>query len=232
MGGNPVFLSRTAFANIIVMDWNASVQSYLSIVVANGGIPEQFRPRYCLNCGQKHQLLHRHGKYMRMVITLEVTYELPIYLFHCPLTECKSTFSLIPDFVEKHHQVALDLKEVVIRKHDQGTSLAQLASDSTSLPSGPYSEKTFWRWTSVWKERLEHTAAHIWSWILTLLPHMELWSEQARRRSLWGGFFELWGLAQHRLPQYNRTRFVHLLHRHVRSLALAVRATPSQKSCP
>lgn len=230
MGCNPVFLSPTAFAIvIIVMDWNTSVQRYLAIVVANGGIPDEDRPRRCPSCGQEHQLLYRHGNYLRSVITMEDTFEVPIYLFYCPLPECKCTFGLIPDFVEKHHQIALDVKEEIISKQDQGMSLARLAEDSVTLPSGPYSEKTLWRWTCVWRERLEHTAYHLWSWILALLPHMELWSEQARRRSLWGGFFELWGLAKPQLRQYSDICFVHLLHRHVRSLALRYGALHPKK---
>lgn len=169
---------------------------------------------------------------MRSVITLEETRDIPIYQFYCPLPECGGTFGLIPDFVEKHHQVALDVKEAVIRQHEQGVSLAQIASQSDTLPSGPYSEKTLWRWTSVWRERLVQTASYLWSWILALLPHMELWSEQARKRSLWGGFFELWELAKSKLRQYSDIRFVHLLHRHVRSLELTVPGPSSQKRCP
>lgn len=202
------------------MDWNESVQCYLTLVVANGGIPEQDRPRRCSHCGQEHRLLHRHGHFLRTVITMDDIREIPIYQFYCPLPECGGTISLIPDFVEKHHQVALDVKETVIRQHDQGASVAQLASHSDMLPCGPYSEKTLWRWTSIWKERLEETSPALWSWLLALLPHLELWQEQTRQRSLWGGFFEVWDTTRPQLRHVADIRLVHLLHRHVRSLAL------------
>jgi hypothetical protein len=202
------------------MDWNQCVQYYLTVILALGGIPEEDRPKRCSNCGQEHRLLHRHGHFPRTVITLITSYVIPIYRFYCPL--CESASSVIPDFVEKHHQVDLEMKEQIIEQNENGTSLADLAEQSDVLPGGPYSEKTFWRWTVTWDKRLHQVQPRLWIWLLERLPHFHLWKGQARPGSDWGWFLKLWKHARLLLPTMNSIGFLHFLNRFSRSMALAV----------
>jgi len=130
--------------------------------------------------------------------------------------------SVIPDFVEKHHQVNLEMKEQILEKNDTGTSLAVLAEQSEVLPGGPYSEKTFWRWTVTWDDRLDQHQPGLWVWLLDRLPHVHLWKGQACPQSDWGWFLKLWKQARLLLPATNSICFLHFLNRFARSMALAV----------
>jgi hypothetical protein len=203
------------------MDWNQCVQYYLTIIVALGRIPEGDRPKSCANCGQEHRLLHRHGHFPRTVITSIASYVIPIYRFYCPL--CKSALSVIPDFVEKHHQVNLEMKEQIIELNENGTSLADLAEQSHALPAGPYSEKTLWRWKTTWDEQLDQVQPRLWDWLLNRIPHFHLSKGQDRARSNMEWFLKLWRQVRLQFPPLNSIGFLHFLNRFSRSMALAVK---------
>lgn len=199
-----------AFANIIIMEWNEDVECYLDMVT-EGGIPEKDRPRCCPHCGQSHQLLHRHGHFHRKVFTLEKEWTIPIFRFFCPIPECKRTVNLIPTFVKKHQQVALDIQEQVIQAHDNGVSLADVAEQTESLPGGGYSEKTLWRWKKGWKIQLSTYEDHVWEWILERIPHVGL--PQSQVHSTWGWFCQVWQQIQQHVPSCKNIHFLHWLHR-------------------
>lgn len=203
------------------MAWNQSVQFYLEIVDVNNGIPDHIRPQKCVNCGQEHRLIYHHGKYQRWVITLEASYEIPIYMFYCPVPNCNRAFALIPDFVEKHHQVAIDIKQRIIEQNEEGSSLADIAVESETLPGGPYSEKTLWRWEKRWDDRLVHGQPMIWTWLLRRLPHFHLLKGQARPHTDWQWFLGLWKQVQSHLLDTSHLRFLHFLHRLSRSLTVS-----------
>jgi hypothetical protein len=198
-----------AFAKIIVMDWNQDVQCYLDVVL-HSGIPDKDRPKQCPHCGQSHQLLHQHGHFNRKVFTLENESIIPIYRFYCPLPQCKKTMSLIPTFVQKHQQVALDIQEQVIQAQDEGVTLLDLAKKTESVSGGAYSEKALWRWTTTWRNRLSRGESQIWEWMLRRLPHLVL--PQGRVFSRWGWFIQGWKQVQEHLPEWRNFSFLHGLH--------------------
>ena len=205
MGCSPVFLFPS-FANNIIMDSFINVQHYLQIVVPHG-IPEKDRPKICLVCGQYHVLIYRHGKFDRVVFVLDEPdgIEIPIFRFYCRL--CEHSFSIIPSFVEKHHQMALDIKEEVIKKHEEGVSLPEVAKTTIALPGGAFSEKTLWRWTRHWNDRLRKLEDEIWSWLISRLPYICLPTSVIK--SLWLILFDLWPKVRQKLPDW---RDIHLLH--------------------
>lgn len=73
---------------------------------------------------------------------------------------------MIPLFVESHHQSAVDVKEVVVRSGEDGSSLTVMATESVTFAGGPYAEKTIWRWQQCWKRRRDRIHEQIWRTIL------------------------------------------------------------------
>jgi hypothetical protein len=114
------------------------------------------------------------------------------------------------------------MKEQIIERNENGTSLAVLAEQSDVIPGGPYSEKTFWRWTVTWDNRLDQLQPRLWVWLLDRLPHFQLWKGQDRPGSDWGWFLKLWKQAQLLFSTTNSIGFLHFLNRFSRSMALAV----------
>lgn len=195
------------------MHWDNDVNAYL--VLCGNGVPEVDRPRGCSHCGAD-TMPHRHGKFMRVLFSLTEEIVIPIFRFLC--TQCRKTMSVIPSFVERHHQVAVEIKEELILRREEGESIAEIASKSNVYPGGPYSEKTLWRWTVRWNERLKIHEGQVWSYLLQRCPMPSLPRE---RTSLWQALFVSWrrfkqmdepsvGLLQH-------------LYRLARSIALAGR---------
>lgn len=197
------------------MKWNQDVQSYLEMVL-RGGIPEEDRPKQCPHCGQKDQLLHRHGKYMREVFTLEEECTIPIFRFYCPLPTCRKTICMIPTFIQKHQQVALDVQEQIIQSQDEGESLANLSKKTESLPGGAYSEKTLWRWTKGWKERLDEFEGEVWKWLLERCPHLSL--PEGSIHSNWEWFSKVWKEIQQQLLEVKNMSFLHWFYRFSQAL--------------
>jgi hypothetical protein len=142
--------------------------------------------------------------------------EIPIFRFLCP--GCDNTFSIIPSFVEKHHQMALDIKEEVIRERAGGATIANIERATTMLPGGRYSAKTIRRWLKVWDERLLLLQVAVWNWLLAHIPHLCL--PKGGNCSLWQVFFELWEQIRQKINDWSNIRFLHFLNR--LSIAMAV----------
>lgn len=157
--------------------------------ICESGLPESCRPSECSHCSAKCTP-HRHGKFMRSLYTLEEAFVIPVFRFRCP--KCRKTFSILPHFVEPHHQSAVDVKEAVVRSGEEGRSLTVLASDSASFAGGPYAEKTLWRWQRCWKRRLNRHEEQIWRTILHCGLEVPLPSERRSSwKALWAGWFFL-----------------------------------------
>jgi hypothetical protein len=97
--------------------------------------------------------------------------------------------SLPPDFVEPHHQTAVDVKEEVIRQSCEHRSLAEIAQESLSAAGGQYAEKTLWRWLRTWENRLAQQEAGLWSLLLCRGLDEPLSRE---RKSAWAALFTIW----------------------------------------
>jgi hypothetical protein len=200
------------------VDWNQNVKVYLEIVTPKG-IPEKDRPQKCPLCGQSQHIPHRHGHFPRTVFSMTEPQgiEIPIFRFLCP--DCDRTFSIIPSFVEKHHQMALDIKEKVIRKREEGATLPEVERSTIPLPGGQYSVKTIRRWTKVWNERLDRLQAEVWRWLLARLPHICF--SKGGAGSLWLVFFELWEPVRVKFIDWRDIGFLHYLNRLLISMAVA-----------
>lgn len=131
--------------------------------ICESGLPEAFRPSRCGSCMSKRRP-HRHGRFFRWLFTLTEAILIPLYRFRC--SDCRKTTSVIPLFVESHHQSAVDVKEAVIRSGEEGSSLAAIASESATFSGGQYAEKTIWRWQQCWRRRRDRIHEQIWRVIL------------------------------------------------------------------
>lgn len=105
--------------------------------------------------------------------------------------------SLLPTFVERHHQTDVRTKEEVVKRRDAGHALEQIAVFTASLPGGYWSAKTVGRWFKRWTERLTRALATFWTWVLRWFPHHSLPRE---RGSPWRSLFAWWQLVQQSNP--------------------------------
>jgi len=114
--------------------------------------------------------------------------QLPVYRFMCP--DCRKTMSLLPAFVEPHHQSAIDVKEAALRAAAEGCSLAEIAEASKNYAGGGYNEKTIQRWRQTWNRRLAAHEERLWA----ALFHLGFDSELPRERlGSWLLLFKAWG---------------------------------------
>jgi hypothetical protein len=150
------------------------------------GIPEENRPLECKDCGSSRKP-HRHGKFERSLFTLTDTLLIFIYRFLCP--DCKRSFSLIPSFVEPHHQAAVEVKEEVVRSGAEGKSLEEIAASSDTYAGGAYAVKTLWRWVCCWNRRLKRHEEELWGRIVRSGVEPSLTRE---RHSIWKALFGAW----------------------------------------
>lgn len=112
---------------------------------------------------------------------------MPVHRFLCP--DCRKTMSLLPAFVEPHHQSAVDVKEAVVRAAAEGCSLPEIAEASEAYAGGGYSEKTIRRWRKTWNRRRGAHEERIWA----ILFHLGLDTELPReRRGGWLSLFAAW----------------------------------------
>lgn len=168
----------------IVVDAANLVKAYLKRMAE--GLPEAERPRRCRRCPSPRRP-HRHGQFWRTVFTRQQRWTIPVLRFRCP--DCSQTMSLPPDFVEPHHQTAVDVKEEVIRQSGEGRSLAEIASNPLSATGGHYAEKTLWRWLRAWENRRARQEARLWSLLLFRGLDEPLPRE---RNSGWAALFAVW----------------------------------------
>lgn len=102
-------------------------------------MPEADRPRRCEHCPSE-RLPHQHGTFLRWVFTVGEALRLPVHRFLCP--DCRKTMSLLPVFVEPHHQSAVDVKEAALRDAADGCSLPEIVEASGAYAGGGYSSMT------------------------------------------------------------------------------------------
>jgi len=148
------------------MKWDSDVKTYIDFF--QDGCPKHIRPVCCLECGFDG-LLHRHGHYKRVVITLSDADIINIYRFKCP--SCEKTYALKPTFIGSNRQTTWDVEESIIEENERGTPLAELAADFPT-PAGPYSEKTFWRWKKNWSQLIAAVHTFIYKQVLDKIPNM------------------------------------------------------------
>lgn len=97
--------------------------------------------------------------------------------------------SLLPDFVETHHQTAVDIKEEVILQSCEQRSLTEIAEEPLSATGGSYTEKKLWRWLRRWEKRRIRQEAQLRSLLLCQgqaepLPRVQ--------KSVWIELFAIW----------------------------------------
>ena len=148
------------------MKWDADVKAYIEFF--QDGCPKHIRPVSCLECGFDG-LLHRHGYYVRVVVTLSSADIIKIYRFKCP--SCEKTYALSPTFIGSNRQTTWDVEESIIEENERGTPLEELATDFPA-PAGPYSEKTFWLWKKNWNQRIATVHTFIYKQVLDKIPNI------------------------------------------------------------
>ncbi len=200
------------------MDFDELVQHYIQVFGNRIQLIE--RPTCCTRCGQKERILHRHGHFERNFFTLTQHHIIPIFRFFCPL--CEGTTNVIPDFVEKYHAVALDVKEEIVFRHENGESCESIEATTDSIAGGPYSDTTLRRWIQRWNDRLIEIESVFWKWILTHHSHVKFPTGQAESRKTWGSYFAIWQQVRNHLQTWREIHLFHGILRFSQPLALTV----------
>ncbi len=126
---------------IKILFWGRSCKSYLNLY------QDRF-PRVvmiCENCGCR---MHKHGRYSRSVTTKRETIRIPIYRWLCP--SCRTTTSLLPDFLIPWARFATYIREAAASRRLQGFSYGIIAQSITATMVR-VSRCTVRRW---WKRHL------------------------------------------------------------------------------
>ena len=105
---------------------------------------------YCEDCGG---LMHKHGRYIRSVVTKDEIVQIPIFRQYCPA--CGKTISLLPDFLIPWARFATWVREAAMTRRQIGFTWRQTA-ESTTAPAVRYSLRTLKRW---WKRYLLRAAS-------------------------------------------------------------------------
>ena len=170
-------------------------------------------------------MLHKHGSFTRTVFTLLIEFIIDIYRFKCPIIGCQRTTSLLPSFVDAHHQVAWEIKDEVIRQQSSGIALVNVA-ESLETSAGKFSEKTLWRWSRAFREDMGEDVQEFlskeWTFILDKLPHMVLPVGESKPNREWAWLFRAWDQVREFLPERFGLGILEWLYRIKRSLAVAV----------
>ena len=189
------------------MKWNSDVKAYIEFF--QDGCPLHLRPERCEGCGFKG-IIHRHGHYMRVVVTLCSRHTLMIYRFKCPA--CKKTHSLIPTFIGSNRQAIWDVEEFIVENNEAGTALAELATNFPP-PAGPYSEKTFWRWNTTWKQRMSAIQPFVTKQVLDKIPNMILPVGKDQPSTSKGWLLYFWHKWKNAFSEEGTIGFFHWLYR-------------------
>jgi hypothetical protein len=177
------------------------------------GIPEAMRPKCCIHCLASTRL-HRHGKFFRTVFSLQEEHSIPIFRFYCPL--CERCCSYLPDFLEPHQQVALDVQEEILEIRDK-QPLSTVTELTRHLPGGYYAEKTLWRWTKKWNGQLQMVEPKLWEWLFQADAHIRL----PRGLTGWTAWRSIW--KQLRIPTGRTPLLLRKIAQLFRSLSLTER---------
>lgn len=162
-------------------------------------------------------MLHKHGSFERTVYTLSEVFILSIFRFKCKL--CKRTTSLLPHFVQAHHQVAWEVKEEVILRQLAGTSLANIAEDLVSS-AGTFSEKTLWRWSKGIHQEIKDLTPQLWQTLLERVPHLELPIGSTKPKHEWTWLIRSWQQVRSAVGELSSSCFLSWFHSIKRSLAV------------
>lgn len=120
----------------------------------------------CDTCGQT---MHKHGRYARSVTTKQETLTIPIYRWLCP--SCRTTVSLLPDFLIPWARFATYIRESSVARKLRGDSYGSIAQAITAL-NVRVSRCTIKRW---WNRHLRN-ASDLALWLAGQLlssGHME-----------------------------------------------------------
>ena len=189
------------------MKWDSDVKAYIEFF--QDGCPKHIRPVRCLDCGFDG-LLHRHGHYVRVVVTLSAEYAITIYRFKCP--SCEKTHTLRPTFIGSNRQITWDVEESIVEKNENGTPLGELAKNFPP-PAGPYSEKTFWRWKTNWKQRIVAIHPFIFKQVLDKIPNMVIPVGKDKPQTTKDWLLYFWHKWKDVFSTQEETGFFHWLYR-------------------
>jgi hypothetical protein len=159
--------------------------------MCEGGLPEADRPKRCCACNSK-RTPHRHGTFIRVLLTLTEAIPLTIFRFLCP--DCRTTCSVLPAFAQPHHQAGAEVKEAIMVASEEGTSLSKLAETSRTFAGGGYTEKTLRRWRKDWLKRREAHEPALWAMMIQSGMDAALPRE---RQSAWKALQAAWQQAFH-----------------------------------
>lgn len=109
----------------------------------------------CEGCGH---WMHKHGHYLRSVISKCELIRIPIYRWFCP--RCKNTVSLLPDFLVPSARFTTWVREAAISRKFQGRSYRKI-SETVTATIMRVSRSTIKRW---WTQHLNR-ASHLSLWI-------------------------------------------------------------------
>lgn len=105
----------------------------------------------CPCCDNK---LHRHGFYVRTVVTKCSVYHIPIYRWIC--SSCSKTISLLPDFLSPYKVFIGWIQESLFYRHFvRGESYSTIHPSLVLQQAGSISFRTLKRWCADWKMRIE-----------------------------------------------------------------------------
>lgn len=151
-------MTRTpgAFKNqhmIKILFFGRSCKAYLRLF-------QDRSPRVELFCNHCTRTLHKHGFYTRWVTSKRDRFQIRIYRWLCP--NCRSTVSLLPDFLAPWARFKTCVREAAIVRKRQHHSYRQIAIGITTPITG-LSSSTVKRWwkryvsqvstTSLWMAR-------------------------------------------------------------------------------
>jgi hypothetical protein len=126
---------------IKVLSFQRSCKSYFRIY-------KDRSPNVEICCDTCNRKMHKHGRYYRSVTTKQETIEIPVYRWLCP--SCRTTVSLLPDFLVPWARIATYLREAAVIRKMRGFSYGIIAQEITALRTR-VSRCTVKRW---WKLHL------------------------------------------------------------------------------
>lgn len=114
-------------------------------------------PNALFHCDRCSQKMHKHGHYLRTVVTKQQLIVIPIYRWCCP--KCHRTLSLLPDFLVPWARFWTPVREAACLQRIQGKSFKRIATDlvSTQLEISRTTVKRWWR-----RHLLQSAKAAMW----------------------------------------------------------------------
>lgn len=135
---------------IKILSFGRSCKAYLRLYRIEG-------PSLKLCCDDCGRLLHKHGHYYRWVTTTDEMIHIPIYRWLCP--DCRTTVSLLPDFLVPWARFTTWVREAAIVRKRQGRTFRQI-TQSITTPILGVSITTVKRWCK--RHRIKAGATGLW----------------------------------------------------------------------